>query len=692
MSAGSTCTAARSAMVAGQFDHARQLLDEALAGSLDDADRLDALGARARLAVVLGDGAQLLPELERVVAETAVRDPQGAGALLLDVVILKLYALDRSAVEDATRARALTRGGDRALQARADTVLGLAHAFAGDAEEASRHLLRGADLARVGGAADEVAFLLQQVVVGLASTEQYAAALAVARRYLRSVRSVGAEGMLPTVLCYLANSAYFTGDFDEMAMAATEAFRLAGAGDQGGMAGYALACRAVVGGLRGEPEAVGELEEAVTLLVRNGAERIQTLPLMGMALAALTEGDYATAVERYATLRSFDAVAPVVPGLLHWRADEVEALWRAGRESAARAALAELLADVTTHGPWERAAAARASALLAVDARDAEASFAEALRWHEQSTSPFERARTELCLGEWLVHHGRADEARAHLESAAATFAALDTRPWHERATALLGASGPRGARRPAARTVVRAFGPLTVVHGDVETRVGLDARGRLLCSLVAAGGAIHAERLVDLMWPEAPRESGGARLRTVLARLRRSYGPIVVRDGSLLRWADDVEVDVERFGELVRTATDLRTGARAAAAAGEAVGLYRAELLPLERYAEDVAVARERLRQQYLQMLDLLADHEVAEGRPDGAAGFLSTAIDADPVDESRYARLAALLMDQGQHGRAHQVLEAAARTVADLGLPLSPRLVSLRRRLEAADPAPPA
>ncbi|MGH3030712.1 MAG: helix-turn-helix transcriptional regulator, partial [Gaiellaceae bacterium] len=128
---------------------------------------------------------------------------------------------------------------------------------------------------------------------------------------------------------------------------------------------------------------------------------------------------------------------------------------RAGHREEAEAALAvlERQADRADR-PWRRAVAARCRGLLVADDRF-EAEFEESLAHHDRTPMPFERARTELCLGERRRRAGRRVDARKPLRSALSTFEALGAAPWAERARAELRASGetvtrhdPTGAER----------------------------------------------------------------------------------------------------------------------------------------------------------------------------------------------------------------------------------------------------
>ncbi len=278
----SLCGAARTAMLSGDHHRAQELLRQALSAAETDEDRSTALALLARLALTDGEAAGLLPTLEDAVAEAAADNPETAGTLLLDVVVLKLYAGGDDALADAERARELTASADELTRARADTVLGLAHMFAGN-PEAARHLLsRSADLIRLGGTPDEVVYLLQHVIVGLAGVERYDDSAALSRRYVRSVRAVGADGLLPVVLCYLANSVYFTSCFAEQEMAAAEAVGMARLLRQPGFEVYGEVCRALAAGLRGDAAAaVASLEECLPRLADAGMGVMSGITLMG---------------------------------------------------------------------------------------------------------------------------------------------------------------------------------------------------------------------------------------------------------------------------------------------------------------------------------------------------------------------------------------------------------------------------
>jgi DNA-binding SARP family transcriptional activator len=155
-----------------------------------------------------------------------------------------------------------------------------------------------------------------------------------------------------------------------------------------------------------------------------------------------------------------------------------------------------------------------------------------------------------------------------------------------------------------------------------------------------------------------------------VLNRLRAACGELVSRDGQILAFAEGTGVDavlfVERAREALASPDDTASPDRARAA----LGLYVGEALPDDRYEEWAAEPRERLRARALLLLDLLAGWAERDGDLDEALRLLERAIEADRLEESRYARAARLLLRQGKRGRALDVLRAGAAALRELGL----------------------
>lgn len=686
-SAERLCAAAETALLAGQSDDATALLSRALAEADDPIVRADVQQLRGQLAVLTGADDEAVAELVRAAEAVQPRDTARAARLLVEATLLLLYAHKAEALPMAIRAEELSRGADHTTRTRGRVTLGLGYLFAGNVDTARPYLDDCTELA-VGGTPMQAVQLAQFVVISLAGLERYQEAMALCRRLLGVVRGLSAAGVLPLALGLLSNTAYFTSEFDAAEMAASEALQLARVNDQPPMEIFARACLVFVHGARGESGPAQEHAEPALRLMRElGMETFRPTVLNALALLDLGAGRWQAAAARYDEVEIAMADLFTLSGVIHWRGDRIEALLRAGDRERAIQLAKEFRLAVAGDGPWERAVAARCEALLAGDDAVADALFSEAVALHAQSPSIFERTRTELCWAERLLARNPAQAADL-LVRCCAEFAALGARQWAERAAELLDRARPAApAARPTAgdgdRVLVRALGPLTVVRAGVPARVGTDICGRALRYVVAAGGSVPAEELIEQLWPESPAQVGPARLRTVLSRLRRLYGPLVVRDGSLIRWADDVDVDSDRFADLARSALADPDHPDFTTRALEAIRLYTGDLLPMSRYCDWAVAARERLRHRYLDLLDLLAVRASEQGDLEAAAGHLRAALEVEPLDESRYVRLIGVLMDDGRWAQARAVLQRAEAMVADLGLPISAELGRLQSAL---------
>jgi DNA-binding CsgD family transcriptional regulator len=133
--------------------------------------------------------------------------------------------------------------------------------------------------------------------------------------------------------------------------------------------------------------------------------------------------------------------------VVQWTPDLIEAYVRAGRSTDAEAVLERFeLTARETGRTWALATAARCRGLLSADAF--EEHFLRALELHDLTPTPFERARTELCLGEQLRRNRQRVEARPRLAAALETFERLGAEPWAQRARAELAATGETLRRR----------------------------------------------------------------------------------------------------------------------------------------------------------------------------------------------------------------------------------------------------
>jgi DNA-binding SARP family transcriptional activator len=191
--------------------------------------------------------------------------------------------------------------------------------------------------------------------------------------------------------------------------------------------------------------------------------------------------------------------------------------------------------------------------------------------------------------------------------------------------------------------------------------------------AVAASGGQVHAEVLIDALWPDVDLATGRNRLKNLLSRLRAAAGDVLEREGDMIRLASCAESDAALFeAEAGHALAAWSAGEhhRAAAIGLSALSRYHGELLPADRYEPWASQSRERVRLRYLELLDRLATRAQAEGEVDDAIRLMQRAIDAEPYDEHRYVRLANLLASQGRAGSARAALRQARAALGELDL----------------------
>ncbi len=206
--------------------------------------------------------------------------------------------------------------------------------------------------------------------------------------------------------------------------------------------------RAAALALRGDgPAARALADEGERVLLPMGALPVLALVQLVRGVEALGAGRHPEAWDHLSRVLD-PADAAHHPYVGFWLVGHLaEAGVHSGRASDVRAIAAELAPVAErTRSPVLAAGLAYAAALLAPD-EDADRAFRAGLGG-DPAPSPFERARLQLGYGAWLRRRRRPAESRPHLRGAAATFDALGTAPWADRAREELRASG-ESVRRP---------------------------------------------------------------------------------------------------------------------------------------------------------------------------------------------------------------------------------------------------
>lgn len=248
-----------------------------------------------------------------------------------------------------------------------------------------------------------------------------------------------------------------------------------------------------------------------------------------------------------------------------------------------------------------------------------------------------------------------------------------------------------------------RLLGPLEARVADRPLPLGGHKPRMLLATLLLhPNRTVPTDRLVDVLWPQAPPRSAVANVRTYASTLRNQlragsagqWEPITARRQGYTVTVGPHNLDVFAFDKLVGEARQLRDAGAAGAAADLlqlAVDMWRGDPLEdlphsavwdgeLVRLAERrVATAEERLA--------LL----VSLGRYDTAIPELRALVAAYPLREGLWQQLMLALAGGGRRAealRAYQDLHDLL--AAELGIEPGPPVRAIRAAIAAGDPLP--
>ena len=165
----------------------------------------------------------------------------------------------------------------------------------------------------------------------------------------------------------------------------------------------------------------------------------------------------------------------------------------------------------------------------------------------------------------------------------------------------------------------------------------GLRKAVALLTYLAEAKGPVAREALATLLWPEAERETGRARLRRLLHRTEVELGqPVFDADRISIRWAKSVHLSLDSgHFESACDGGDFE----------EACRTYRGDFLAGFSLADSVEFddwvffRREALRGRLIHALERLVACKNAAGQHYAAAVFANRLVELDPLSEV-YAR----------------------------------------------------
>lgn len=213
------------------------------------------------------------------------------------------------------------------------------------------------------------------------------------------------------------------------------------------------------------------------------------------------------------------------------------------------------------------------------------------------------------------------------------------------------------------------------VLHGDAQ-HVPLPPQGQRLIAFVALRRKVRRDEVQCALWPDISDDRAGARLRTMLWRLRKPGRGVLKTGDGLLSLAENIDVDVRNWLALAFQVIDQP---RSVATMNLTSLRQCGDLLP-GWYDDWALLERERIRQLQLHVLEIVADELIGLGRPAAALDFATRALQMEELRESAHRLVIRVHLAEGNVGEARRQFERCKRIMRnELGIHPSEQLRDL-------------
>ena len=236
-------------------------------------------------------------------------------------------------------------------------------------------------------------------------------------------------------------------------------------------------------------------------------------------------------------------------------------------------------------------------------------------------------------------------------------------------------------------------LGAFRITHESSREEVYIASQSaRWLLALLALEYPRRLSRpyVAGLLWPDMPEPRARRALSQAIWRLRQMLTrEAIATQGDTILLGDSIQADIIRFHQYLNEGT--LEGLK------QATALYGGDFLP-ECYEDWALLARERLRERYLNALYTLFQNLRKERRYEEALTYIKEFVRQDPLREDAYRALMelCLILDRPQEALQHfNILRT--RLLEELGVEPSPDLRVLKETAQArlqvgmrAGPAP--
>lgn len=214
-------------------------------------------------------------------------------------------------------------------------------------------------------------------------------------------------------------------------------------------------------------------------------------------------------------------------------------------------------------------------------------------------------------------------------------------------------------------------LGGFRLTYGDESIKSVKSPRLQsLLAYLVLHRDAPQSrQHLAFLLWPDTSEAQARNNLRNLLHQLRRALptaDKFVQSDAQTVYWSSEspFTLDVEKFEDAASQAEQVKNKADARKALENALKLYQGDLLP-SCYDDWIIADRERLRQQFIKILEQLVQLLENQHDYDTAIEYTHNLLGHDPLREATYCRLMHLYALKSDRARALQVYQECAEVL---------------------------